>query len=183
MIGLQKKSEFWSRFTFLLALSLGHASLGWAPSCSRCPVANGLHFSLRRRFEQNQTDCAYTVIALLPTATENIVDALPVEELTKELQKKRAERLARLNAGETTGSDMSSVSPSLPGDDVKSLSSFQSEGYVHTSQLGEPADSDGQPRVKRNKTQLWNEVKITCMFDRGPYTMRSIWLIQYLLQL
>ncbi|KAJ5785821.1 Peroxin-3 [Penicillium pulvis] len=117
--------------------------------------------NLRRRFEQNQTDCAYTVIALLPTATENIVDALPVEELTKELQKKRAERLARLNAGETTGSDMSSVSPSLPGDDTKSLSSFQSEGYVHTSQLGEPADSDGQPRVKRNKTQLWNEVKIT----------------------
>ncbi|KAJ5649945.1 Peroxin-3 [Penicillium longicatenatum] len=117
--------------------------------------------NLRRRFEQNQTDCAYTVIALLPTATENIVDALPVEELTKELQKKRAERLARLNAGEATGSDMSSVSPSLPGDDTKSLSSFQSEGYVHTSQLGEPADSDGQPRVKRNKTQLWNEVKIT----------------------
>ncbi|KAJ6092812.1 hypothetical protein N7486_008101 [Penicillium sp. IBT 16267x] len=117
--------------------------------------------NLRRRFEQNQTDCAYTVIALLPTATENIVDALPVEELTKELQKKRAERLARLNAGETTGSDMSSVSPSLPGDDTKSLSSFQSEGYVHTSQLGEPVDSDGQPRVKRNKTQLWNEVKIT----------------------
>lgn len=91
-----------------------------------------------------------------------------MEELTKELQKKRAERLARLNAGEVTGSDMSSVSPSLPGDDTKSLSSFQSEGFVHTSQLGEPADSDGQPRVKRNKTQLWNEVKITCMFDRRP---------------
>ncbi|KAJ5759987.1 Peroxin-3 [Penicillium odoratum] len=117
--------------------------------------------NLRRRFEQNQTDCTYTIIALLPTATDNIVDALPVEELTKELQKKRAERLARLNAGETAGSDMSSVSPSLPGDDTKSLSSFQSEGYVHTSQLGEPADSDSQPRVKRNKTQLWNEVKIT----------------------
>ncbi|KAJ5263496.1 hypothetical protein N7478_011101 [Penicillium angulare] len=117
--------------------------------------------NLRRRFEQNQTDCTFTVIALLPTATENLVEALPVEELTKELQKKRAERLARLNAGETTGSDMSSVAPSLPEDDRKSLSSFQSEGYVHTSQLGEPVDSDGQPRVKRNKTQLWNEVKIT----------------------
>jgi peroxin-3 len=71
--------------------------------------------SLRRRFEQNQTDCTYTVLALLPTAAEDILEALPVEELTKELQKKRAERLARLNAGEgtATGSDMSSVAPSL----------------------------------------------------------------------
>jgi len=86
-----------------------------------------------------------------------------VEELTKELQKKRAERLARISAGEGTGSDMSSVSPSLPEDDRKSLSSFQSEGYVHASQVGEAAETEGQPQVKRNKTQLWNEVKITCM--------------------
>ncbi|KAJ5317476.1 hypothetical protein PENANT_c036G01359 [Penicillium antarcticum] len=114
--------------------------------------------NLRRRFEQNQTDCTYTVLALLPTATENIIEALPVEELTKELQKKRAERLARLNAGEATGSDFSSVSPSLPEDDR----SFQSESFVHTSQVGEsPVDSEGQPRPKRNKTQLWDEVKIS----------------------
>lgn len=119
--------------------------------------------SLRRRFEQNQTDCTYTVLALLPTATDNIIEALPVEELTKELQKKRAERLARLNPGEGTGSDMTSVSPSVTDDDRKSLSSFQSEGYVHASQMAEAGDAEGQPRVKRNKTQLWNEVKITCM--------------------
>ena len=116
---------------------------------------------MRRRFEQNQTDCTYTVLALLPTATENIVEELDVEELTKELQKKRAERLARLNAGEGTGSDLSSVSPSLPEDDRKSLSSFQSEGFVHASQVESP---DGQPQVKRSKTQLWNELKITCRF-------------------
>ncbi|GLI81028.1 peroxin [Penicillium ochrochloron] len=117
--------------------------------------------NLRRRFEQNQTDCNYTVLALLPTATENIIEALPVEELTKELQKKRAERLARLNAGETAGSDMTSVSPSMTEDDRKSLSSFQSEGYLHTSQLGESVNPEAQAPPKRNKTQLWNEVKIT----------------------
>ncbi|KAJ5689544.1 Peroxin-3 [Penicillium macrosclerotiorum] len=117
--------------------------------------------NLRRRFEQNQTDCTYTVLALLPTATENILEALPVEELTKELQKKRAERLARLNAGEVAGSDMTSVSPSVTEDDRKSLSSFQSEGYLHASQLGDSINPDGQTQVKRNKTQLWNEVKIT----------------------
>ncbi|KAH2724656.1 hypothetical protein KXW29_006902 [Aspergillus fumigatus] len=118
--------------------------------------------NLRRRFEQNQTDCTYTVLALLPTAAEGIVEALPVEELTKELQKKRAERLARLQAGEGTVSDLSSVSPSAADDDRRSLSSFQSDGFVRTSQVGESSfDSEGPARVKRNKTQLWNEVKIT----------------------
>ncbi|KAI9924421.1 peroxin [Aspergillus wentii] len=117
--------------------------------------------NLRRRFEQNQTDCSYTVLALLPTAAEDILEALPVEDLTKELQKKRAERLARLNAGEATGSDLSSVSPSVAEEDRRSLNSFQSEGFLHASQLGgSPSEADGQPKPKRNKTQLWNEVKI-----------------------
>ncbi|RDW78783.1 peroxisomal biogenesis factor 3 [Aspergillus mulundensis] len=116
--------------------------------------------NLRRRFEQNQTDCTYTVLALLPTAAEDILEALPVEELTKELQKKRAERLARLNAGEgtATGSDMSSVAPSLLEDDRKSVSS---ESFLRTSQLGESTVEGDAPQPKRNKTQLWNEVKIT----------------------
>ncbi|KAL2787314.1 Peroxin-3-domain-containing protein [Aspergillus keveii] len=117
--------------------------------------------NLRRRFEQNQTDCTYTVLALLPTAAEDILEALPVEELTKELQKKRAERLARLNTGEgtATGSDMSSIAPSLPEDDRKS---FSSESFLRTSQLGESTtEGDTSTQPKRNKTQLWNEVKIT----------------------
>lgn len=110
-----------------------------------------------------------------------------MEQLTKELQRKRAERLARLNAGgEATGSELSSVSPSLPEDDRRSLSS---EGFVHASQAGEAlgegnAGGDGQQQAqppeqqpqgeeqqqqqqqqqpKRNKSQLWNEVKISCM--------------------
>lgn len=94
------------------------------------------------------------------------MEALPVEELTKELQKKRAEKLARLNPGETTGSDMTSVSPSVTEDERKSLSSFQSEGYVHASQVAESGDAEGQPRVKRNKAQLWDEIKITCRFHQ-----------------
>ncbi|KAL6229707.1 hypothetical protein BDW75DRAFT_224599 [Aspergillus navahoensis] len=116
--------------------------------------------NLRRRFEQNQTDCTYTVLALLPTAAEDILEALPVEELTKELQKKRAERLARLNAGEgtATGSDMSSVAPSLLEDDRKSVSS---ESFLRTSQLGDSAVDVDASQPKRNKTQLWNEVKVT----------------------
>lgn len=117
-------------------------------------------YSLRRRFEQNQTDCTYTVLALLPTAAEDILEALPVEELTKELQKKRAERLARLNAGEAVSSEMSSVTPSIAEEDRRSLSS---EGFIHTSQMVESGVEGGeQLRPGRNRAQLWNEVKISC---------------------
>ncbi|KAF3482390.1 uncharacterized protein GIQ15_05149 [Arthroderma uncinatum] len=118
--------------------------------------------NLRRRFEQNQTDCTFTVLALLPTATENILAALPVEELTNELQQKRAERLAKqLSAGEVAGSEISSEPPSAIDDDGRSLSSLRSHGYVHTSQMGDSAAGDA-PR-KKSRTQLWNELKVNSL--------------------
>src|SRR5687767_12685204 len=51
--------------------------------------------NLRRRFEQNQEDCTFTVLAILPTAAENILEAIPVEQILSELQQHKAERLAR----------------------------------------------------------------------------------------
>jgi peroxin-3 len=120
--------------------------------------------SLRRRFEQNQADCTFTVLALLPTATENILEALPVEELTQELQKKRAERLARLSGSDVLTSEPSSTAPSVSEEDGKSLSSFQADSFIHASQLAESTSSDAQ-RPRRSKVQLWNDVKIFCKSD------------------
>ncbi|KAK2798864.1 peroxin [Onygenales sp. PD_10] len=118
--------------------------------------------NLKRRFEQNQTDCTFTILALLPTATENILEALPVEQLTNELQQKKAERLAKLG-GEVTGSEISSgTTPSATEDDGRSLSSIRSEGYVHASQVAEsPAAAEGQK--PRSRTQLWNDLKINSL--------------------
>ncbi|EEQ34045.1 peroxin [Microsporum canis] len=119
--------------------------------------------NLRRRFEQNQTDCTFTVLALLPTATENILAALPVEELTNELQQKRAERLAKqLNGGELGASEISSEPPSAVDDDGKSLSSLKSHEYLHASQMGDSVVGDGTPR-KKSRTQLWNELKVNSL--------------------
>lgn len=42
--------------------------------------------SLRRRFTQNQEDCAFTVLTLLPTLGNSILEAMDVERLTLELQ-------------------------------------------------------------------------------------------------
>jgi len=118
--------------------------------------------SLRRRFEQNQADCTITVLALFPTATEKIIETLPVEELTHELQQKKAERLARSNNGDLAGSEMSSASPSVVDDDGRSLASLQSEGFVHASQMVAAGAEGLSLRPRRSKAQLWNELKISC---------------------
>lgn len=130
-------------------------------------------YSLRRRFEQNQTDCTFTVLALLPTVTENVLEALPVEQLTHELQQKRAEKLAR-SGRETSSSDFGSSGPSsvTDGGDGASLSSFQSSSYVHASQMADSGSGD-KSKPRRTKQELWAELKISCMdFNRAPYLPR-----------
>ncbi|KAJ9661721.1 peroxin [Coniosporium apollinis] len=124
--------------------------------------------NLRRRFEQNQEDCTFTVLAILPTATENIIQELPVEQTLNELQKQKAERLARSVGASEAASDFPSAPTSVADDDGKSLKSFQSESYVHASQVADKSGGDGdssslasQPRPKKSKAQLWNEMKIT----------------------
>ena len=96
------------------------------------------------------------MLALLPTAADNILKALPVEELTNELQQKRAQRLARRSGGEVTGSEMSSGTASVTDDDNRSWSSF-----VHASQMGNSAILEEEQKTK-SRTQLWNELKINC---------------------
>ncbi|KAF2275281.1 peroxin 3 [Westerdykella ornata] len=125
--------------------------------------------NLRRRFEQNQEDCTFTVLAILPAATENILNAIPVEQILEELQKHKAERLSRSVGPSEIAS---SAAPSVADDDSKSLKSFQSESYVHASQVGvadtgsasastEGAEVPTEKKVKKSKAQLWNEMKIS----------------------
>ncbi|KAI4165779.1 MAG: hypothetical protein LQ342_000722 [Letrouitia transgressa] len=115
--------------------------------------------NLRRRFEQNQEDCTITVLALLPTATENILAALPVESITQDLQQKRAERLGR-DVGMHDGNQSSSAID----EDSKSLASLQSQSYVKagerdTSSASNPNDESQKP--PKSRAQLWNELKIS----------------------
>lgn len=121
--------------------------------------------SLRRRFQQNQEDCTITVLALLPTATENILDALPVERITQDLQQKKAERLGRsIGTLEDASLNPSSGPSSVADEDGKSLASLQSEGYVHASQTtasGSGSETLEAQRPTKSKAQLWNDLKIS----------------------
>ena len=139
-----------------------------------------IYCSLRRRFEQNQEDCTFTVLAILPTATENILDAIPVEQILDELQKHKAERLARSVGPSEVAS---SAPPSVTDDDAKSLTSFQSESYVHASQIangdggsGEGSEAAAEKKPKKSKAQLWNDMKISCkllppLYEGGANTL------------
>ena len=117
--------------------------------------------SLRRRFQHNQEDCTITVLELLPTVSENIIEALPSEKILEELQQKKAQRLGR-SAGtiDTAPSDLSSGTPSGIDEDGMSMSS---ESYVHASQMGASSTGNGEMRTLKTKAQLWGELKISCM--------------------
>jgi peroxin-3 len=103
--------------------------------------------------------------------------AIPVEQILDELQKSKAERLARSVGPSEIAS---SAPPSVADDDGKSLASYQSEGYVHASQIAgldaETGSGSGsgsleasevgakkeeEKRNKKTKAQLWNEMKIS----------------------
>lgn len=93
--------------------------------------------NLKRRFEQNQQDATFTIMALLPTLTQQIVDKFPVEKITNELQAKRTEKLK----SSQTSDDMNGSELTFP-----SSSSVVS------------VDVDELP--KKSKTQLWRDLKI-----------------------
>lgn len=123
---------------------------------------------MRRRFQQNQEDCTITVLALLPTAAENIAAALPVESITQELQQKKAERIGRNEVNSNTPlSELSSGPTSLIDGDGKSFAGFESESYVDTSQIEASSSSRINSRLQgstRSKAQLWNDLKINCNY-------------------
>lgn len=111
--------------------------------------------NLEIRFRSNQQDCTYTVLALLPTIRDEIISALPVEEITEQLQHERQERLKRLAASEAASSEYPSAPPSVV-DDASTAS------FIHASQTS--SDGSSLLRPKRSKAQLWQDMKINCEF-------------------
>ncbi|KAI0202272.1 Peroxin-3 family protein [Astrocystis sublimbata] len=127
--------------------------------------------NLRRRFEQNQEDCTFTVLALLPTATANILESMNTENITLEIQQMKG------TARSVRSGESSSVAPpsiadtTMTEEEGKSITSLQSESGVHASQIapppvagsGDAAQDGGQVLQKSRKTkrQLWDDLTIS----------------------
>lgn len=90
----------------------------------------------------------------------------------EELQKQKAERLARsVGPSEIASSAPPSVADTAD-DDAKS-SSLQTDSFIHASQIATgdhdaagPAEggfeASAEKKPKKTKAQLWNEMKISC---------------------
>lgn len=96
---------------------------------------------------------------MLPTIRDEIIGAIPVEQITDQLQQERQERLKRLGQSEATSTEYPSVPPSVADEDGSK--SVSSSGYVHASQIAaSTTDGTQSPRPKRSKAQLWQDMKI-----------------------
>ncbi|RYP29267.1 hypothetical protein DL767_006795 [Monosporascus sp. MG133] len=138
--------------------------------------------NLRRRFEQNQEDCTFTVLALLPTATANVLEAMNTEKITLEIQQMKASNNNNKAAAppppsKSEGGESSSppsyaeaaAAPPPPSiadttmteEEGKSTASLQSESGVHASQItvpppsaaGDGTQDGGQTAQKARRTK------------------------------
>ncbi|KAI1187106.1 Peroxin-3 family protein [Nemania serpens] len=128
--------------------------------------------NLRRRFEQNQEDCTFTVLALLPTSTANILEAMNTENITLEIQQMKGTTKS-IRSGESSSSPAppSIADTTMTEEEGKSIASLQSESGVHASQMnlpsipptGDAAQDGGQAlqRVRKTKRQLWDDLTIS----------------------
>ncbi|ETS80575.1 hypothetical protein PFICI_08104 [Pestalotiopsis fici W106-1] len=129
--------------------------------------------NLRRRFEQNQEDCTFTVLALLPTATTNVLETMNTEKITLEIQQMKGVKNAR--SAESTATPPSIADTTLTEEEGKSTVSLQSESGVHASQITLPSPlastTDGTQeggqipasaqKSRRTKRQLWDDLTIS----------------------
>ncbi|KAI1075425.1 Peroxin-3 [Whalleya microplaca] len=124
--------------------------------------------NLRRRFEQNQEDCTFTVLALLPTATTNILDAMNTEKITLEIQQMKSK--GSIRSGESSITPPSIADTTMTEEEGKSTVSFQSDSGIHASQVtlpptsnpGDGSQDNSQAMQKRKtKRQLWDDLTIS----------------------
>mgnify|MGYP004729134077 CR=1 FL=1 len=83
---------------------------------------------MRRRFEQNQEDCTYTISALLPSATTAILEAMNTEQITFEIQQMKATKAIKAG-GPESAAPPSIADTTMPEEDGKRMVS-QSENGV-----------------------------------------------------
>ena len=133
--------------------------------------------SLRRRFEQNQEDCTFTVLALLPTATSNVLSVMNTEQITYEIQQiKASAKGLKSGLSESAASPPSIADTTMTEDDGKSMGtsvSMHSDSGIHVSQIAAPTPfaaaastpegATAAPQVSRkSKRQLWDDLTVSC---------------------
>ncbi|KDQ56756.1 hypothetical protein JAAARDRAFT_36244 [Jaapia argillacea MUCL 33604] len=117
--------------------------------------------NLRRRFEQNQQDIAYTVMALIPTLGKHILEEMDVERLTLELQERSRASKTQLRPVPTPSEESSlassvdSIALQQQQDDTRSVSDIGSASVV--SNPGNDDNGLSGPSHLEQSSQSWVE--------------------------
>jgi len=113
------------------------------------------------------------VLALLPTATQHILETMDTEKITYEIQTLKVAKNA------ATGAPPPSIAETnLTDEDGKSLASMHSESGVHASQIAVPPPAAAtaeaaaqeqaqQQKARKTKRQLWDDLTISCKLQTG----------------
>lgn len=113
------------------------------------------------------------MLALLPTATTNLLETMNTEKITLEIQQLKGVKNAR--SVDSSATPPSIADTTLTEEESKSTVSLQSDSGIHASQValpspaaaGEGAQDGGQAaastqKSRRTKRQLWDDLTISC---------------------
>ncbi|KAK3819672.1 MAG: Peroxin-3 [Benniella sp.] len=100
--------------------------------------------NMKRRFEQNQQDCVFTVLSLLPTLGDQLLHELNVELITSRLQQTRSQR-----STPALTPDSSMILPPKPteGDETASVSSTMEPAVGHDDVKTDPDKSEANEQA------------------------------------
>ncbi|KAJ2742545.1 peroxin [Coemansia sp. BCRC 34301] len=122
--------------------------------------------NIRRRFDQNQRDCLFTIMSLLPELSEQVLREVDVEKLITELRTIHRPPPQAPSPRADSGSNSSSTGEAWEGGNAWSANKSPSLGVAGapvqpTSQDDDSAQS-GRPteQARRTKVEIWEEIKI-----------------------
>ncbi|KAK5799510.1 Peroxin-3, partial [Linnemannia elongata] len=148
--------------------------------------------NMKRRFEQNQQDCVFTVLSLLPTLGDQLLHELNVELITAKLQQTRSQR-----STPAPTPDSSMILPPKPEqDENKQEQEGSAENKEEQKEESENVKEDQEAAVavdgteghtkddtieRKTKLELWNELKIMS-FTRTVTALYSLTFLTLLTQ-
>ncbi|RKP26058.1 Peroxin-3-domain-containing protein [Syncephalis pseudoplumigaleata] len=174
----------------------------WASFQRNSAEAMARRTDLKRRFEQNQTDCLFTVMALLPSLAEQLDSELDVDGITVRLRQNRQTAASSSSSGfvavdqakhreggaseekKEAGEKEEEAAPGSAGMANGSAASSDSGGqeiaaasFIEENTIDSPVEL--HPLDRLTKLELWQELKIRS-FTR---TMAATYLITLLTML
>lgn len=151
--------------------------------------------SLRRRFLQNQEDCSFTIMALLPTLSSQIFEAMDVESISQALLAQNRRHKSLGDVASAPPADGARTEESSRDEDPAPQNTSASEAPASLEVVSEPAPAPPAPTAKlpaapteaaptpeseeerrATKLRLWDGIKHTS-FER---TLTSLYTLVFL---